>query len=144
MRRNVRKINREVGNIIGGSIPLNPATAPILEAVTSAARATNAEEALKAAANAVAVATATAAGFNNNDVVHIISDNTKQNNNQVPAISIDTITALSSTKKLPLKPGDALMSYKMDSKKKSKARKATNIAGNIYIFVYVIFIINFI
>ena len=61
MRRNVRRLNREVGNIIGGPIPANAAAAPILEAVSATSKATTAEEAMAAAAAAVAAAAAAAA-----------------------------------------------------------------------------------
>ena len=61
MRRNVRRLNREVGNIIGGPIPANAAAAPLLEAVSATTKATTAEEAMAAAAAAVAAAAAAAA-----------------------------------------------------------------------------------
>jgi hypothetical protein len=61
MRRNVRRLNREVGNIIGGPIPANAAAGPLLEAVSTASKATTAEEAMAAAAAAVAAAAAAAA-----------------------------------------------------------------------------------
>ena len=38
MRRNVRKLNREVGSIIGGPIPILPATAEIVDAVKGVKR----------------------------------------------------------------------------------------------------------
>ena len=60
MRRNVRRLNREVGNIIGGPIPSNAAAAPLIEAVTNAHKATTAEDAVAAAAAAVAAAAAAA------------------------------------------------------------------------------------
>jgi myb proto-oncogene protein len=64
MRRNVRRLNREVGNIIGGPIPASAAAAPLLEAVSTATKATTAEEAMAAAAAAVAAAAAAAASGN--------------------------------------------------------------------------------
>merc|ERR1712146_773942 len=63
MRRNVRKLNREVGSIIGGPIPILPATAEIVDAVKGVKKATTTEEAIAAATQAVAIAQATAASY---------------------------------------------------------------------------------
>ena len=63
MRRNVRKLNREVGSIIGGPIPILPATAEIVDAVKGVKKATTTEEAIAAASQAVAIAQATAATY---------------------------------------------------------------------------------
>ena len=63
MRRNVRKLNRDVGNLIGPQIPILPETAQIVDAVKTVKKATTAEEALAAAAAAVAAATAAAANI---------------------------------------------------------------------------------
>ena len=63
MRRNVRKLNREVGSIIGGPIPILPATAEIVDAVKGVKKATTTEEAIAAASQAVAIAQATAASY---------------------------------------------------------------------------------
>ena len=63
MRRNVRKLNREVGSIIGGPIPILPATAGIIDAVKGVKKATTTEEAIAAAQEAVKVASATAANY---------------------------------------------------------------------------------
>jgi hypothetical protein len=63
MRRNVRKLNRDVVSIVGGQIPILPGTAPIIDAVQIVKKATTAEEAIAAAAAAVAIASATAATY---------------------------------------------------------------------------------
>ncbi len=63
MRRNVRKLNREVGSIIGGPIPIVAATAEIVDAVKGVKKATTTEEAIAAATQAVAIAQATAATY---------------------------------------------------------------------------------
>jgi hypothetical protein len=63
MRRNVRKLNRDVVNIVGGQIPILPGTATIIDAVQTVKKAATAEEAIAAAAAAVAIVSATAASY---------------------------------------------------------------------------------